>query len=149
MAIFKISKGNSVNLPVTYEEGHIYFTIDNGKLYIDTSNEQSGRVLVNAGTADKLNVADAGSSAQPVYFKNGVPESIGYTIETSVPKNAKFTDTTYEVATVNADGLMSAADKQKLDLIPSKHGVLKFGKYEFDGSADVTVDIFEGETKHD
>ena len=39
----------------------------------------------------------------------------GYTIEKSVPSNAVFTDTTYSAATQSAAGLMSAADKKKLD----------------------------------
>ena len=43
----------------------------------------------------------------------------GYTIATSVPANAKFTDTTYSAATTGAAGLMSSGDKSKLDGIAS------------------------------
>lgn len=39
----------------------------------------------------------------------------GHTINADVPANAVFTDTTYEPATTSSDGLMSAADKAKLD----------------------------------
>ena len=39
----------------------------------------------------------------------------GLTVQTAVPANAKFTDTTYSVATTSADGLMSSTDKSKLD----------------------------------
>ena len=39
----------------------------------------------------------------------------GHTINADVPANAVFTDTTYEPATSSTDGLMSAADKKKLD----------------------------------
>lgn len=39
----------------------------------------------------------------------------GHTVNADVPVNAKFTDTTYEAATQSANGLMSAADKKKLD----------------------------------
>ena len=39
----------------------------------------------------------------------------GYTIASNVPANAKFTDTTYSAASTSAAGLMSAADKTKLD----------------------------------
>ena len=39
----------------------------------------------------------------------------GYTIGKSVPSDAKFTDTTYSAATQSANGLMSSADKTKLD----------------------------------
>ena len=39
----------------------------------------------------------------------------GYTIASNVPANAKFTDTTYTDATTSKAGLMSSADKTKLD----------------------------------
>lgn len=39
----------------------------------------------------------------------------GLTVQTAVPANAKFTDTTYSVATTSADGLMSSTDKSKLN----------------------------------
>lgn len=39
----------------------------------------------------------------------------GLTVQTAVPANAKFTDTTYGAATTSANGLMSAADKTKLN----------------------------------
>lgn len=35
MALFKISKGNSANLPTEMHDGYCYFTIDDGKFYID------------------------------------------------------------------------------------------------------------------
>ena len=38
-----------------------------------------------------------------------------HTVETDVPTDAVFTDTTYESVTQTEDGLMSAADKAKLD----------------------------------
>lgn len=41
-----------------------------------------------------------GSSTQPVYVNaNGIVTTIGYTIQTSVPSGALFTDTTYSVMT--------------------------------------------------
>ena len=61
-----------------------------------TANPTSGQVLVADGTA------------------GGVKTS-GFTIASSVPSNAKFTDTTYGVATTSANGLMSSTDKRKLD----------------------------------
>lgn len=39
----------------------------------------------------------------------------GYTINANVPAGAKFTDTTYSNATTSTSGLMSSADKTKLD----------------------------------
>lgn len=38
-----------------------------------------------------------------------------HTVNTDVPSSAKFTDTTYSAATQSTNGLMSAADKKKLD----------------------------------
>lgn len=67
-----------------------------------------------ATSANKLNT-NAGSATQPVYFENGVPVKTTYTLGASVPSGAKFTDTTYSVATTSADGLMSAADKTTLN----------------------------------
>ena len=68
----------------------------------------------NATTATKLS-SSAGSNTQPVYFSGGKPVVIGYTIAKSVPSDAKFTDTTYGVATTSSNGLMSSTDKTKLD----------------------------------
>lgn len=48
---FNIKKGLSSALPSTKKEGTVYFTTDNGKLYIDTSN--SARVAINAVKADQ------------------------------------------------------------------------------------------------
>lgn len=57
MALFKIKKGLKANLPKTYNEGYCYFTTDDGKMYIDTSNASSGRVCLNAAKADQLATA--------------------------------------------------------------------------------------------
>ena len=61
----------------------------------------------SANSAVKLDTSTAGSSTQPVYFSGGKPAAIGYTIQSNVPANAKFTDTTYSVfkaATSSAAG---------------------------------------------
>lgn len=57
----------------------------------------------------------------PRFNVTGDLVSSGYSLGTSVPSDAVFTDTTYEPATQSADGLMSSADKTKLDsiVIPS------------------------------
>lgn len=38
---------------------------------------------------------DKGSSSNPVFFQEGHPTACTFTVETSVPKDAKFTDTVY------------------------------------------------------
>ena len=45
-----------------------------------------------ATSANKLNTNN-GSATNPVYFSNGVPVACTYTIQSNVPKDAKFTDT--------------------------------------------------------
>ena len=49
----------------------------------------------------------AGSTTTPVYFKDGIPTALGYTIAKSVPSNAVFTDHIYSnmtAATASAAG---------------------------------------------
>lgn len=68
-----------------------------------------------ATSADKLSTS-AGTTTQPVYFKDGKPIVIGYTIAKSVPADAKFTDTntTYD----NMCGA-SASSAGKSGLVPA------------------------------
>lgn len=68
----------------------------------------------SATSAVKLTTS-TGSATQPVYFSDGNPVKCTYTLGKSVPSNAVFTDTTYSAATTTTTGLMSAADKTKLD----------------------------------
>ena len=70
----------------------------------------------SANSAAKLD-SSAGSETQPVYFSNGKPVATTHTLGKSVPSNAVFTDTTYNEATESASGLMSAADKVKLNKV--------------------------------
>nr|DAZ82175.1 MAG TPA: hypothetical protein [Caudoviricetes sp.] len=70
----------------------------------------------SANSAVKLD-SSAGGANHPVYFSSGKPVAISYTIGKSVPSNAVFTDTTYSDVTASAHGLMTAADKQKLDAL--------------------------------
>ena len=70
---------------------------------------------VSADSAKKLDVTTVGSTTKPVYFSDGVPVALEYTIEKSVPSTAVFTDTTYGDATESEHGLMSVDDKQKLN----------------------------------
>lgn len=81
-------------------------------------NVNSAKTAASADSAKKL-TTNAGSATQPVYFSNGVPVATSYTLAKSVPADAKFTDTTYGDATTSAHGLMTAADKAKLNGIAS------------------------------
>ena len=78
-----------------------------------------------ATSANKLNT-DAGSATQPVYFSNGVPVATTYTLGKSVPSDAKFSDTTYSVATTSANGLMSSTDKKRVDSMSGSYSLGSF-----------------------
>lgn len=83
---------------------------------ISFSRQMSGR----ADRAQKLCTEDGqlytlGSMYQPVYFYDGAPLRCMYTLGADVPYDAKFTDTTYELATAQRPGLLDSSDKSKLD----------------------------------
>lgn len=65
----------------------------------------------------------AGDMVKSIYdtTNNGIVDNAekvnGHTVESDVPAGAKFTDTTYAVATQTTDGLFGATDKIKLDSI--------------------------------
>lgn len=67
--------------------------------------------------------AGNGDMLKSVYDTNGdgivdnAAKVNGLTVQTAVPANAKFTDTTYSLATASANGLMPATDKAKLDKV--------------------------------
>ena len=72
-----------------------------------------------------------GSATKPVYVAaNGAATPISHSINSDVPANAKFTDTTYSDATQSTHGLMTAVDKKKLDgmdltkYLPKSGGVM-------------------------
>lgn len=75
-----------------------------------TTNDASTKYLGINGTAllaNALTGGAKGSGVQPVYFNaSGEPVACTYTLNKSVPSDAKFTDTTYEKATSSALGLV-------------------------------------------
>ena len=76
---------------------------------ISGKQDKSTAVTHTANTA-------VGSVAKPVYIAgDGKATPITHSINSDVPSNAKFTDTTYSDATQSTHGLMTAADKKKLD----------------------------------
>lgn len=89
-----------------------------------------------ATSANKLNT-NAGSTTKPVYFSDGKPVACKYTLGASVPSGAKFTDTTYSVATTSANGLMSASDKTKLDSVTAPVSITQ-ADYDALGSTATT-----------
>ena len=65
----------------------------------------------------------------------------GFTIGTSVPANAKFTDTTYSVATTEANGLMSSAMVTKLNGIQAGADAVTFTQNLKSGTKVGTINI--------
>lgn len=88
--------------------------------YNDLSNKPtipdiSGKQDKSTAVTHRANTA-VGSATKPVYVAaNGAATPISHSINSDVPANAKFTDTTYNDATQSTHGLMTAADKKKLD----------------------------------
>lgn len=88
--------------------------------YNDLSNKPtipdiSGKQDKTTAVTHSANTA-VGSTTKPVYVAaNGAATPITHSINSDVPANAKFTDTTYNDATQSVHGLMTAADKKKLD----------------------------------
>lgn len=78
----------------------------------DFSTEVKKVKVNNAGVSDKLSVS-AGSLIQPVYIKNGVPTAISYTLEKSVPADAKFTDTVTTVTTTGTGNAITSISAVK------------------------------------
>ena len=82
----------------------------------------------SATTASKLSTS-AGSVTQPVYFKDGVPVATTYTLNKTVPADAKFTDTNTwrgiqnNLTSDSADQSLSAAQGKVLKgLVDGKLG---------------------------
>lgn len=85
------------------------FTDENTTYTISVDSNTKQIVLTdNSGNEQRISVPMAGDAATVN----------GHTVLSDVPANAVFTDTTYSPATSTTDGLMSFADKIKLDLIP-------------------------------
>ena len=104
----------------------------------------SGTPGGSATSAVKLD-SSAGSVTQPVYFKDGKPVATTYSLGKSVPADAVFTDTKYDPASVSANGLMSKADKAKLDAFGNASTyALKTeisGMYKYKGSKPTFADL--------
>ena len=92
--------------------------------YLSSNTKYAGASTAggSATSAVKLDTATAGSATQPVYFTGGKPSACTYSLNKTVPSDAKFTDTTYSAATTSAAGLMSAADKSKSDVTNIAYG---------------------------
>lgn len=92
---------------INLQPGMLCFRTDEQKLYQLNANGETWVELFdlssNKGLVSRATIADNALKAN------------GHTVNSNVPVNAKFTDTTYGTVTDSASGLMTAAQKKKLD----------------------------------
>lgn len=90
-------------------QGKALKTLVDGKASSGHTHSYAGSSSVGgaATSADKINT-DAGSTTQPVYFKDGIPKAITYTLGKSVPASAVFTDTWEELVGSSASAAGTA-----------------------------------------
>lgn len=112
---------------------------------ITAHQDISGKQDKSTAVTHSANTA-VGSATKPVYVAaNGAATAISHSINSDVPANAKFTDTTYGDATQSTHGLMTAADKKKLDgmdltkYLPLSGGVMTGAIDTVTNGVDITV----------
>ena len=88
----------------------------NGNIKVDGSETA---VYTHPTTAGNKHIPAGGAANQVLEYDQAGTAKWGHTVQSDVPANAKFTDTTYTNATTSTAGLMSAADKVKVDGMPS------------------------------
>ena len=92
---------------INLQPGMLCFRTDEQKLYQLNANGETWVELFDlSGTIGLVSRATTADNALEVN---------GHTVNSDVPVNAKFTDTTYGAVTDSASGLMTAAQKKKLD----------------------------------
>lgn len=112
------TKNMEKSLIGSLDTDYTYYTSDNRNSCFLPSLEDtgSGRIIKKRPISSIIGLlGSVGSATRPVYFQYGYPVQCDYTLNKSVPSDAKFTDTTYGNATTSTAGLMSADDKKRLD----------------------------------
>ena len=100
---------------ITVDANKVEESDTNGNIKIDGTETI---VYTHPTTSGYKHVPTGGAVNQVLEWTADGTAKWGHTIQTDVPANAKFTDTTYTNATQSKAGLMSAADKLKLDTQP-------------------------------
>ena len=101
MALFKIAKGEFANLPKTYNEGYVYLTTDTNKFYIDTTDNEDGRIALNSEMADRLSVTTVGSAKTHTEVLEN-PDNISKTVlEKGLDKGTAFEILSIDIADID------------------------------------------------
>ena len=143
---FKGTVATVAALPTTGEVGDVwhvtaanaeYVCVEASTASTDAVWEELGTTIDLSGYMQKVSGATSGNVA--TFGADGSVVDSGKTIGISVPADAVFTDTTYENATTAVAGLMSTADKIKLDSIEAGGEVNVLEGVQVDGT-DLTID---------
>lgn len=114
----------------------------NGKSDASHTHEYAGSSTIggSANSAVKLD-SSAGSETQPIYFKDGKPVATTYTLNKSVPSDAKFTDTiiTKTSELINDSGYLTEHPEIKQATNVFTSTTAKFGD-KFDIIDGITTD---------
>lgn len=135
----KFLRGTAAEYEASTKDSDVfYYTTDTKKLYLGTNEVTGEGITVDDGIsfdipetrenlvsgetigqhfgkiAKFIDDLEDGKISCPA--NGGSADTVNnHTVNSDVPENAKFTDTTYELATSSTDGLMSATDKAILD----------------------------------
>lgn len=95
MALFKISKGKSTNLPINKVDGYCYVTTNDHKFYVDYTKDDGtlDRFALNAVTADiahRLGTTNIGNPSKPIYLEKGTPQACVDFLPLSAGENKKI-----------------------------------------------------------
>lgn len=139
MALMKFQRGFEANLPSTMTDGVVYFCKDTGNWYVDHLNESGNltRSKISAKYADKLRYVEGSDTIEisptDILTKTN---TTAYTPTSDYhPATKKYVDEHLpEAATATSAGLMSAADKAKLDGIATNAN-----KYELPTATDTVL----------
>lgn len=133
------------------EEGDMVLCI---KDYASGSAGDADWTVIQANVVGAVTGPDAAIAGHVAVFdgtSGKIVRDSGYSINSSVPANAKFTDTTYAPATTAADGLMSASDKAKLDGVAAGADVTNAASVAAAGAfmkgADTADSVADGKNK--
>ena len=135
----------------TCEEGDMVLCI---KDYASGSASNDDWTMIQSNVVGAVTGPDTVIAGHVATF-NGTSGRIiqdsGFSIASSVPANARFTDTTYAAATTSADGLMTASDKAKLNGIAAGADVTNAAAVKAAGAfmkaTDTADAISDGTTK--